>query len=370
MATINKNLEKLTKEDIIAISIRYLRGWYNLEKDYGIRLKGLNNKRRLFGFDEIDKNKAFEYKINYIKSHYSNQEIYDAILFVMKTVRLSEQRWSGIEVLDCRFDRDYVKAFRILIGSSEYRKLSEQNRVQKLMSTQIEKYGGVGLASTETFDKAVITNLQKYGVSNVMQSDDIKGKIISPFANEELRQKIIDEKARVRYEEFKIAMNTDFKNFKFDSNAEKLVFFKLISKFGKHDVYYQYGLHPYDKRYPFNCDFYIKSLDLFIELNSHYSHYNHWFDENNNVDILRRKNLLDSGKKHNVDAVKTWCETDLKKRSCAKFNNLNYLVFWDGSQTKLKNGCIINNLTDFYKWFDDYNCDTERFLQDFSGNTY
>ena len=49
------------------------------------------------------------------------------------------------------------------------------------------------------------------------------------------------------------------------SKIETIYKNKLIEKFGIEDVIYQYM----DERYPFNCDFYIKSLDLFIEINSH-----------------------------------------------------------------------------------------------------
>lgn len=42
------------------------------------------------------------------------------------------------------------------------------------------------------------------------------------------------------------------------SGWELIVFTELVNKFGRDDVYYQYGIHPSDKRYPYNCDFYIK----------------------------------------------------------------------------------------------------------------
>lgn len=156
---------------------------------------------------------------------------------------------------------------------------------------------------------------------------------------------------------------------KFESEAKEIVFTKLVEKFGRKNVMYQYGIHPYDKRYPFHCDFYIKSLDLFIELNCHYSHHTHWFDENNHDDTLRRKNMLDSGKRRSINAVKIWCEKDLEKRDFAKKNKLNYLVFWDGTVYHV-NKKAVPALKDFYKWFEDYDCDTDKFLKDYPQNTY
>lgn len=51
----------------------------------------------------------------------------------------------------------------------------------------------------------------------------------------------------------------------------------LVDQFGSNDIVRQYR----DKvRYPFNCDFYIKSIDLFIELNLHWTHGGRPFDPN------------------------------------------------------------------------------------------
>ena len=50
------------------------------------------------------------------------------------------------------------------------------------------------------------------------------------------------------------------------SKSEDKMYQKLCEQYGASDVIRQY----YDKtRYPFHCDFYIKSKDLFIELNAH-----------------------------------------------------------------------------------------------------
>lgn len=381
MATVNKNLESLTEDDVIRISEHYLMGWHNIEKEFGFRVKGLNKRRAEMGLTALDKNVSLDYRLAYITSHYSSNEIHSAIENVLKNSRVAENRWSGIELLDCRFGRDYIRAFRHLLGSSEYRKLSEKYRVDKLKETQTEKYGGVGLAGKDTAKKAIKTNTLRYGVSNPMQSDEIKQTLlnnnkakfggVSPFNSADVRAKAIesrDKKIHSQMNEFR--KNGSVSDLDcFESEAEKIVFGKLVSRFGKNDVFYQYGIHPADKRYPFNCDFYIKSLDLFIELNGHYSHHTHWFDANNPDDILRKKHLLDSGKKRSINAVKVWCDADVNKRACAKKNALNYLVFWDGSNKQI-NKQRIPALRDFYEWFDTYDCDTNAFLNAHPENTY
>lgn len=113
---------------------------------------------------------------------------------------------------------------------------------------------------------------------------------------------------------------------------------ELIKLFGEKDVCEEYNK---DKRYPFFADFYIKSLDLFIELNAHWTHYKEFY----NSDSEQHKKILDKwidGKKrHNryySSAIKVWTKRDPKKLKTAQKNNINYIVFWK------------SNLTDFHKW--------------------
>ena len=65
------------------------------------------------------------------------------------------------------------------------------------------------------------------------------------------------------------------------SKPEDRVYGFLTSKFGKEDVDRQYR----SSSYPFSCDFYIKSLDLYIECNFSWTHGGHWFDSNSKDDI-------------------------------------------------------------------------------------
>lgn len=84
-------------------------------------------------------------------------------------------------------------------------------------------------------------------------------------------------------------------------------------------------------RYPFHCDFYVRPLDLFIELNASWTHGGHWFDENNPLDVeirddwymraVRQKSL------YYAMAIDVWTDRDLLKKRTAEANHLNYLVF-------------------------------------------
>jgi hypothetical protein len=109
----------------------------------------------------------------------------------------------------------------------------------------------------------------------------------------------------------------------------------LFSIFGESDVEIEYNE---DERYPYHCDFYIKSEDLFIELNGYYTHGNHWFDKNSSDDIAqlnewKRRDESDAYGCYS-GAIYDWTVRDVEKRETARKNNLNYVVFWKGTIRK------------------------------------
>ena len=83
------------------------------------------------------------------------------------------------------------------------------------------------------------------------------------------------------------------------------------------------------KLYPYNCDFYIPSLDLYIECNYHWTHGGHPFNENNIEDIT----ILNLWKNKNLsyydNAIQTWTVRDVNKRNTAKKNKLNFIEIWN-----------------------------------------
>ena len=81
--------------------------------------------------------------------------------------------------------------------------------------------------------------------------------------------------------------------------------------------------------YPFNCDFYIPSLDLYIECNYSWTHGGHPFDVNNLDDI----NIVSIWESKNTEyyrnAITTWTIRDVNKRITALYNNLNFIEVWN-----------------------------------------
>lgn len=90
--------------------------------------------------------------------------------------------------------------------------------------------------------------------------------------------------------------------------------------------------------YPWRCDFYIKSKDLFIEYQGYFTHQNHAFDANNDSDIAILNNWKQRKEKIFKNAIKTWTVSDVNKRETAKKNHLNYLEFF--------------NMDEFNGWYD------------------
>ena len=173
-------------------------------------------------------------------------------------------------------------------------------------------------------DKMKNTCLEKYGVENPMQTQYYKNLISSILSSNEIQEKIY---------------NTKLLNNSFNISYQEDVCFDLLKE-KYSDCIRQYK----SELYPFNCDFYIPSLDLYIEYNgSHYHHY-HPFNINDDNDLnelnrLKEKaensNAHKNGKKSQYDnIIYTWTILDVKKRNIAQQNNLNYIEFWNINEVK------------------------------------
>lgn len=115
------------------------------------------------------------------------------------------------------------------------------------------------------------------------------------------------------------------KNNTFNSSSPERDFEMFLNTlYTKSDIIHQYK----DSRYPYFCDFYIKSKDLFIELNLHWTHGKHPFDKNSKEDLEKLETWKTKHTKYYDKAIRTWTERDIEKQEMAKKNNLNYYVFY------------------------------------------
>ena len=196
--------------------------------------------------------------------------------------------------------------------------------INKRKSTCLEKYGVDNKAKLEeTKQKMFKTNLKKYGhiCSIYGKEQQEKSKITCQTlygTNYSTQAEIVKNKQ----------IETKRKNNTFNtSNPENKSYNLLKEKY--QDIQYQYK----SKLYPFICDFYIPSLDLYIECNYHWTHGGKPF-ENTNEDNLIVEEWKNKNTKFYNNAINTWTIRDVKKRNIAKENKLNYLVFYNINELK------------------------------------
>ena len=124
------------------------------------------------------------------------------------------------------------------------------------------------------------------------------------------------------------AWETRRKNQTFNSSKpEDEMYKQLCEKYRKDDVKRNYDL---DERYPYACDFYIVSEDKFIEFQGHWTHGKKPFnpEEKDCQEKLAKWQEKAKNSKFYQTAIYVWTDLDVRKRACAKKNNLNFEVIY------------------------------------------
>lgn len=194
---------------------------------------------------------------------------------------------------------------------------------KKSKQTRLEKYNDENYNNKE---KNKQTCLNKYGVDNVFQLDEIKEKskktMIKKFGVEHnSKSPIIQEKMH----------KTKLLNKTYGKSNDEDILYNLLSKKYPH-VIRQYR----EKRYPFDCDFYIPELDLFIEYQGTWTHGKEPYIGTNEqiliINLWKQRadeiNFKGKKKKSYTNAIYTWTVRDPLKRKTAKDNGLNWLEFF------------------------------------------
>ena len=124
--------------------------------------------------------------------------------------------------------------------------------------------------------------------------------------------------------------DTKKQNHSFNSSSTEEQTFELLKQFFQEsDICHP--LKPFeDERYPYECDFYIKSLDLFIECNYHWTHGGRLFDETDEscIEQLNKWKEKALTSKFYQNAIDTWTIRDTKKRKHAIDNKLKWKCFY------------------------------------------
>ena len=252
------------------------------------------------------------YQINYIRDKANK------ILKSENTINKRKETCLKIYGTDNPSKSDFIKnkISGILKNKSDEEKLEIKNKISK---TCLEKYGIEWYSKLEDHKEKMSkmmsseeyillkkhTNFLRYGIEN--------------YNNQELR---IDS----------LRKNHSFNQ----SKPEEECYILIKEKYP--DVIRQY----HSKEYPYACDFYIPSIDTYIEYNGSQYHHKHPFDKNNEDDIkeLNKLKELEQEKlktyKHTqyTEIIYTWTDLDIRKRKIAKQNNLNFIEFWSVQELK------------------------------------
>ena len=190
---------------------------------------------------------------------------------------------------------------------------------KKMKQTCLKRYGDENYNNSE---KMKTTRLKKYGVENFFQNKDILNKA---HANCYKKYNTYYYAQTLSYREKNYLTRKQNNSFNI-SKEEDYIYSLLINLYNKDDIIRQYK----SEKYPFHCDFYIKSNKLYIEFNGTWTHGEHPFNKDNPKDMevlnkWKEKALISSYYKQ---AIITWTIKDVEKLNIAKKNNLHYLVIY------------------------------------------
>lgn len=255
--------------------------------------------------------------------------------------------------------------------------LQNKEILKKTKKTCLERYGSESVGASKLIqDKVRQTNLKKYGVEYPLQNKNIHDKSIKTgLENGSFKASVVKSKetklrlygsinnskqagltkknwTKEQKEHFiKAVQNTKLKHFN-DPNYNNTIqatrtkkengtLGASISKFEQKWITYLKTTYPQytiltqygeDPRYPYNCDCYIKDLDLFIEFQG--SYYHNWRPFNDSVEHIEEYNSLMSKGQQKKRIAQRWRYLDTEKRNCALQNHLNYLEYWEKPYTQ------------------------------------
>lgn len=205
----------------------------------------------------------------------------------------------------------------------------------KIRATMLERYGVENsMLVPEVRARVVATSLERYGCKNPMQSASVQAK----YRETMLRRYGAEYPYQVPEIMRKLEHTKKMRGTFGSSVPEEEVYARIVEWFGIDNVIRQYK----DPDYPFACDFYVVSRDLFIELNANWTHGGHWFDKSDPEDLKQLafwKKKAESSEFYR-NAISVWTDRDVRKREAARAAGLNYVVLWD------------RNLSDAELWFE------------------
>ena len=322
--TIYRIVNKLEKRPVCPIcgkKLKYITFAYGFQKHCSVKCemqdpqtfeKAKLNSISKYGVDHYSKTDEFKekYKQTNLKKYgYDNPNKSKEVQ--NKRIQTCKEKYGVINVGQDEIIKQKIKNTHIQRHNCEHYTNSE-----KMKETQRNRYGGLLYTQTEQ---------SKYRAKQLNEYKRLFGYYNS--ADWKLKQQ---EKSKKEY-------ITKKKNNSFYSTKIEQQFKEYLEQNFPNDFEYQYK----SELYPFNCDFYIKSLDLYIEIQGNWTHGDHPFDENNQEDIDKLNLWKSKNTKYYQNAINTWTNLDVRKRNIAKQNNLNYLEIFSININNIIN--ILNN---------------------------
>ena len=259
--------------------------------------------------------------------------------------------------------------------------ISKYNNREKAKKTNLEKYGvEYSIQNKDIREKQCNTMLQRYGVKYSAQSKEIQnkfqntclkkygtktginyknitnikkkknnGKYLSDESINKIKQTNLEKygtyifsKSQKYKDLFKDKnwlknkqekeYNTKKTNNSFNSSKpEEEIYKLLVEKYSKVERQYK------SEKYPFNCDFYIPELDLYIEINFHWTHSTKPYNPKDRDCIELVNKWRNKNTKFYNKAIEVYTIRDFIKRKTAEENNLNWIEFF--------------NMEEFYIWY-------------------
>lgn len=233
--------------------------------------------------------------------------------------------------------KTYLKTLKEKYGEEYVNTTQIKEFKEKIKQTCLEKYGATSPLGNKDIwnktrentikhfgcaynkEKLNKTMMEKYGVKWFTQSKELK----------EINK--ANEKERVQKCDITKRKNNSFNT----SKIEQQIYNILLTKFKEDDIIKNYK----SDLYPFKCDFYIKSLNIYIEYQGIWTHGGKPYNKDDEqcklqYDIWFQKSQTS---KFYKGALYNWTVRDVKKRNIARENNLNWIEFF--------------NFNDFLNWF-------------------
>lgn len=285
--------------------------------------------------DKFYKNRSKHTKETFIKkynvTHYSKTLEYKNKVKETKLKKYNNENFNNRE----KAKQTYLKNYGV-DNPNKCKKVRD-----KIEKTLLKKHGvKCNFVSKDKKLNGKQTMLEIYGVENPFSSKEIQHKIeqtclqkynVKNFTQSKQYKDLYKNKEWVKNKQLK-GYETKKKNGTLNaSKPENKCFNILKSKFAD-------SIHHYNNNvYPFNCDFYIPNLDLYIEC--HFSQYHNYkpFDINNKEHLkeleefkLKNKEIREKENRNSQyeRIIYTWTDLDVRKLKTFKENNLNYKIFY------------------------------------------